>query len=88
MGGVEREWIKRNYGILLHARVKLTRACGKYVHIGNRTNVVSSRLLRVRRRRRRGVLSNLEFRSNSVALKVELRVRKKKKEKEIVLIDN
>lgn len=85
MGGVEREWIKRNYGILLHARVKLTRACGKYVHIGNRTNVVSSRLLRVRRR---GVLSNLEFRSNSVALKIELRVRKKKKEKEIVLIDN
>ena len=88
VGGVEREWIKRNYGILLHARVKLTRACGKYVHIGNRTNVVSSRLLRVRRRRRRGVLSNLEFRSNSVALKIELRVRKKKKEKEIVLIDN
>lgn len=47
VGGVEREWIKRNYGILLYARVKLTRACGKYVHIGNRTNVVSSRLLRV-----------------------------------------
>lgn len=44
MGGVEREWVKRNYGIILHARVKLTRACGKYVNIGNRTNVVSSRV--------------------------------------------